>query len=142
VRRALVWVVGLVYALAWFVQVVKDGSTLADGVLPGWEALRLALSPLWEHDFGGSLLEASLSVGSGLSNVVFLAAFVRLARHEAVRTSAWSWALLAAAAVDTFWMFDQGGPRDLRAGYYLWFGSFVLFGLLARPSRAGPRAAA
>ena len=141
-RRALVWVVGLVYATAWFVQVIKDGSTLADGVLPGWEALRIALSPLWEHDFGGSLLEGSLSVGSGLSNLVFLAAFVRLVRRDPPRTSAWSWALLAAAAVDTFWIFDQGAPRDLRAGYWLWFSSFVLLGGLARLSRAGPRAAA
>jgi hypothetical protein len=142
VRRALVWVVGLVYATAWFVQVVKDGSTLADGVLPGWEALRLALSPLWERDFGGSFLEASLSVGSGLSNLVFLAAWVRLVRRDAARTRAWSWALFAAAAVDTFWLFDAGGPPELRAGYWLWLSSFVLLGLQARVSRAGPRAAA
>lgn len=131
-RRALVWLVGLLYASAWFLQVVKDGSTLADGILPGWEALRIALSPLWERDFQGSFLEASLSVGSGLSNLVFLAAFARLARRAAPRTRAWSWALLAAAAVDTFWMFDGGGLPELRAGYYLWLASFVGLGIVAR----------
>ena len=31
-------------------RMVKGGPTLADGVLPGWEACRLALSPIWPYE--------------------------------------------------------------------------------------------
>jgi hypothetical protein len=138
VRRALVALIGGSYALAWCVQVVKDGSTLADGVLPGWAALRVSLTPIWPGDpgnfgnFGGTRLEACLCVGTGLTNLIFVAAFARLIRREPPRTTMWSWILIAAAALNTFWMTNSGGPPDLRAGYYLWFGSFVALGLAAR----------
>jgi hypothetical protein len=132
--------VGLVYAVAWFVKVIKDGDTLADGVLPGWQALRVALSPLWE-ELQGRFVEAALSVGSGLSNVVFALGFVRLARRDSPAPR-WSWVLFAAAALNTFWIFDMGPPGDMRAGYWLWLASFALLGLVARLSPAAPPAAA
>lgn len=138
-RRALVALSGAVWALAWFVQVVKGGVTLADGVLPGWDALRLSFSPIRPGDFHGTRLQASLCVATGLTNLVFVTAFAHLIRREAPRARIWSWILLAAAAIDTFWMVAEGGPPDLRAGYYLWFGSFVALGLAARVHGAPPR---
>ena len=47
--RALRWSVGLVYAVAWCVKVIKDGDTLADGKLPGWQALRFSLAPILDR---------------------------------------------------------------------------------------------
>jgi hypothetical protein len=135
VRRALAWSAGLVYAVAWFVQVIKDGDRLADGTLPGWQALRFALSPLWEGDFRGSWLQGTLSVASGSTNLVFVLALVRPARR-------WSWFLFGAAALNTFWVIDLGPLQDMRAGYWLWLVSFVLLGLAARLNPAAPRAAA
>jgi hypothetical protein len=132
VRRALRWSAGLVYAVAWFVKVIKDGDTLADGVLPGWQALRVALSPLWEGEFRWGWLQGTLSVASGLTNLVFVLALVRPARR-------WSWFLFAAAALNTFWIFDMGPLGDMRAGYWLWLVSFALLGLAARMSSTGTR---
>ncbi len=137
-RRALVALSGAVWALAWFVQVVQGGATLSDGVLPGWEALRVSFSPIWPGDFGGSRIEAWLCVGSGLTNLVFVVAFARWIRREAPRTTIWSWILFASAAIDTFWFFERGALPDLYVGYWLWLGSFVLLGLAAFPrGRAG-----
>ncbi|MBK7641497.1 MAG: hypothetical protein IPJ19_00365 [Planctomycetes bacterium] len=135
-RRSLARLAGAVYVLAWFVPVLKDGSTLSDGVLPGWEALRAAFSPIWPGDFGGTQLQGALCVGTGLTNLVFLVAFTRLVRREAPRTRLWSWSLFVAAALDTFWIFAEGAPPGLSVGYYLWLGSFVLLGVAAWRARA------
>ncbi len=135
--RAAVWVVGLIYAVAWFVQVIKDGHTLADGVLPGWEAMRAALSPIWRWaEFNGTRLEAILCVGSALTNIVFVVYFVRLARRSRASARSWTWLLLGSAAVNTFWIVDSVPPSELRAGYWLWLASFVLLGFIAHFRRA------
>ena len=140
-RRALHWSVGLVYAVAWFVPVIKDGSTLADGWLPGWQALRVSLTPLWEG-FRWGWLQGTLSIASGLTNLVFVLGFVRLARARPARTRRWSWILFAAAALNTFWIIDEGPPGHMRAGYWLWLASFALLGLVARLNPAAPPRAA
>ena len=139
--RAATAIVGLIYVVAWFVQVAKDGQTLADGVLPGWQAVVLAFSPLW-GDFNGNGLRAALCVGSGLTNVVFLAGILRLARRSRTSTTAWVWLLLGSAAVNTFWIVDGGSPGDMRAGYWLWLASFLLLGVVAFLSRAAEPSAA
>jgi len=130
IARALLWSVGLVYAVAWFVPVIKDGATLARGKLPGWEALYCALSPLWEFDLDARWPWETLSVLSGLTNLVFLLALVRPARR-------WSWCLFASAALNTFWFVHMVPIGDLRAGYWLWLASFVLLGLVSILSRGG-----
>ena len=45
-RSAPFRILALLYVIAWFLPVEKDGTTLADGGLPGWEAFRVALAPL------------------------------------------------------------------------------------------------
>ena len=140
-RRSLLWSVGTVYAVAWFVQVIKDGDTLADGKLPGWQALHVALSPLWD-DFGGTFLQGTLCVLSGLTNLVFVGGWARLALQPAASARRLSWLLFGAAALNTFWIIDMAPPRDMRAGYWLWLASFALLGLVARLSPAAPPRAA
>jgi len=138
-QRGALYLVGLVYAVAWFVQVIKDGDTLADGVLPGWQALRMSLTPIWPgEEFGGGALRGTLCVSSGLTNLVFVAAFARLARGRPA-SSRWSWVLFAAAALNTFWIIDMSDPEDMRAGYWLWLASFALLGLVARPRPGAPQ---
>jgi hypothetical protein len=54
---------------------VKPMKTLADGILPGWGALTIALSPLWESTELNAL-EATLSVCTAFTNIVFVFGFV------------------------------------------------------------------
>ena len=125
------------YACAWFVLVIKGGDTLSDGVLPGWQAFRVSLSPIWHYgnDTGGgnSVVMNALSVASGLSNFVFVAAaLVGFARGGVSRGV---WFLLAlCAVVNTHWFVMSDARGDLRLGYYLWMLSyFVAAGALRRP---------
>ncbi len=135
-RRAAAWVVWTVLALAWFVQVAKDGDTLADGTIPGWQALSLSLSPLWGGFGGGGFhgngLQAFFSVCSGLTNIAFVAGFARLAHRSAASSKLWARLLFASAAINTFWIIDLASPAEMRAGYWLWLASFVLLGLVAK----------
>jgi hypothetical protein len=142
VRRAALWGTVLVYAVSWFLPVIKDGDTLATGMLPGWQALRMSLTPIWPgEEFSGNALQDTLCVLSGLTNLVFLAGFVHLVRSQAAAPR-WSWVLFGAAALNTFWLIDMSEPEDMRAGYWLWLGSFALLGLVSRLSPAAPGAAA
>ena len=112
-----------VYSAAWFVQVIKDGSTLADGVLPRWEPCR---APIWPID-GDTYFKGwrgLLSVMSAFTNLIVLALplWLRLAtRHRTARAAVPLW---LAAAVDAHWM--VGFLQELRWGYFMWFGSFVM----------------
>jgi len=120
------------YTAAWFVRVVKGGSTLTDGILPGWEALRVALSPLWPYKWNidGGLL-GLLSVASALTNLIVLALpfWLHLARRH--RPAVVIGPLWLATAINAFWMYPT--PQDLRWGFYMWFGSFIILAVgLAR----------
>lgn len=131
-----------VYTAAWFMKVVDGGKTLADGMLPGWEALRVALSPIWPYDDiqSDGWLGDVLSVASGLTNLLVLAfpLWLHLARHHRV-----AWAVgpfILAAAVDAQWMYPDA--EGLRWGYYMWLGSFIILAIgLARAARTLPPAA-
>jgi hypothetical protein len=128
-----------VYSAAWFVQVIRDGSTLADGVLPGWEAFRAALSPIWPID-GDTYFEGwrgLLSVISAFTNLIVLSLplWLRLAtRHRTARAAVPLW---LAAAVDAHWM--VGFLQELRWGYFMWCGSFVILAFgVARFAKPAP----
>lgn len=126
----------VVYSAAWFIRVIEDGSTLTNGILPGWEALRVALSPVRPYEdihIIGSLRRL-LSVASALTNLIVLALplWLHLARQH--RTAAAVGPLWLAAAVNAHWMYQE--PQDLRWGYYMWFGSFIILAVaLAQVSR-------
>lgn len=133
-----------IYSIAWFLPVAEGGSRYGDGVLPGWEALRVALSPLWSYrEFvtEGSV-HSSVSVASGLTNVLFVAALVAMVQQRSGAGSIW-WigaALMLAVVINAQWLVIS--PVALKVGYYCWLASFMLLsvGILLRPRpiRAAP----
>jgi hypothetical protein len=129
----------ILYGTAWFVQVIKDGATLADGILPGWQALRVALSPIWPYEGIGidGWLRRILSVASGFTNAIVLCmpVWLQLARRH--RKAFAVGPLCVAAGVDAHWMFPE--PQDLRLGYYMWLGSFIVLAVGVARSADTPR---
>jgi hypothetical protein len=124
------------YAVAWFVPVIEHGTTLAEGGLPGFQALLVSLSPLFERPAEGRMIVAMLAVASGLGNAVFVTGAIVAARPRAPRRLALLVALAITALVNSVWLFE-GGFDDLRAGYYLWLSSYpMLFVALVRGARA------
>ena len=136
----IVWLSGAMYVMAWFLPVVDGGTTLATGGVPGWEALRAALAPIWPYQDiqVPSGLEALLRVGSGLSNLLFISALIGLLVRPSPGARIARWGLALAALLNTQW-FAMSGREDLRAGYYLWVGSFALLAVGAHlPSPMRP----
>jgi hypothetical protein len=133
-------IAALLYVVAWFLPVADGGSTLGAGVLPGWEALRIALSPLWPYDrfVDEGSLRSSLSVASGVTNVMFIAACGAMWQAKAAgRSINWvAFPLLVAAIVNATWLWSS--PAELSWGYYCWLGSFLLLALAADRQRSNP----
>ncbi|MBX7119321.1 MAG: hypothetical protein K1X31_10025 [Gemmatimonadaceae bacterium] len=127
------------FLVAWFLPVEADASTLSDGVLPGWQALMVALGPVTQHAFAELdliTIRELLMAMSALSNVMMAyAAVLALAwpRWRFWHPHRLSWHLGAAFLVNAQWMWPRGGAfLDLRAGYYLWSASFALMALAVR----------
>jgi hypothetical protein len=118
--------------LGWVLPVVYDDR--------GWQAFRVALSPLWPYeDFRiepGFLLV--LSVASALTNVLFVVLAILLVLREG-RVKAVLWVAAGATLLNLHWPISMGGERRLlETGYFVWVCSFALLALaafLARPSR-------
>ncbi len=100
--------------------------------MPGWEAFRVSLSPIWPYEG----LEVStwywgiLTVASALTNFVFLALLAHLVWRPAVHRRAVAWSLDVALVINCSW-FISGDREYLRLGYYLWVASFALLALAA-----------
>lgn len=112
--------------LAWFMPVVDDYR--------GWQAFRVALSPLWPfeqfHIPPGSLLV--LSVASAITNLVFWVLAAVLVTQPARRAKPVLWAAAAATLLNLHWPISMGAERDeLRFGYFVWVCSFALLTLAA-----------
>ncbi len=121
-----------IYVSAWFLPVINGGTTLAKGGLPGWEALRVALSP---ED--SNALTRVLRVGSGLSNFVFVAAVTLLWRWPRQFAPAALWSLIVAVLLNAHWFVLLGADRwNLRVGYYLWVSSFLLLAFAAHTAKS------
>ena len=122
----------LLYVVAWFLPVIKDGTTLAQGGLPGWEAFRVALAPLISYgDFAKdtSIFHNVISVTSALTNFLMLLCLYWFARADATpRVSQIRWLIVVAVAVDAYW-FRMG--TSLLLGYYCWLGSFVVLAIVS-----------
>lgn len=125
-------IAALVFVIAWLTPVVDGGTTLAEGGVPGWEAFRVSLSPVWPYEG----LEVStwywgiLTVASALTNFVFLAALAHVVWRPGTQRRAIAWSLTVAFAVDCSWLFT-GDLEYLRLGYYLWVASFALLAVAA-----------
>jgi len=126
--NGLVRLAWLVHAVAWLVQVHKHGDRLPEG-LPGWQAFRIAMSPLWPYYEGGGSWDpwygALLAVTSGMTNIVMVASvpigFWGTPRQRMVL----AWLSLVAVVVNAQWVIDKDWT-ELRAGYYLWWMSFLV----------------
>lgn len=123
----------MTYMLAWLLPVVHGGTTVLSGGIPGWEAFRVALGPVWAYaDFATSSWFANLlSVGSALTNLVFIAALAVLGWGPPRASRGVFWGLLLAALLNTHWFLLFDDPSDLRIGYYTWVASFVILAVAA-----------
>jgi len=135
----LITALWLLYVLAWFLPVIKEGVTLPDG-LPGWQAFRVALSPWWayegfDYEPGITRLICPLTA---LTNLVMLAS-VLVVRWPARGVRRVLAGLLSVSfLIDAYWLSTGDMRADLRIGFYLWWLSFAaLAGALLRdPGRA------
>ena len=102
----------------------------------GWQAFRVALSPLWPfeefQDRAGVWLLV-LSVASALTNVLFVVlaaccSWSRQARAQAGALGRGGGDAAESALGRSRWRADR---RDLEAGYFVWVCSFALLALAA-----------
>src|SRR5262249_33441335 len=106
-NRLLLWMTTAGYAVSWFLPVVKDGWTIDDG-LPGWEALTVVMTPIWEpRKFIENPLFSSICIVTGLTNAFMIIALVRLHGSRRPIARAWKrWAWVAAAITASWIGFD------------------------------------
>jgi hypothetical protein len=128
-----------VYVIAWFLPVYEGGTTLANGGVPGWEALKVALGPLGGIDAGDSVLVSFLAIASGFTNIVVLLGVPMLLARPPRNPRRLTVVLTVAAALNTFWISQFDSLTDLRAGYYLWVLSFALLAFTAWRSTGSSR---
>jgi hypothetical protein len=130
-RYRIVVLAWALQVLAWFLTVIKDGVTFPHG-LPGWEALRVALNPIWPT--GDMSVEkwylSVLTSASGLTNLVMVGSLWVMLRPSRAASRAFAWAATIAFLINASWyVFLFGEDRvNLRVGYFLWW---LSFGLLA-----------
>lgn len=139
-NRVLFVLACLVFLVAWLLPVVDGGTTLGKGGLPGFEALRFALSPIWDRGNDMTWWQGVISVLSGLTNGWLVLSVVLLSRRHVSHRRLLVAGLLVAAGINAMWVVLFGGFGDLRIGYYLWTASFVLLAtvsLAARPALPG-----
>jgi len=120
----------LIYAIAWVVPVHRNGDRLPE-VLPGWQAFRVAMNPVWPYD-GDSSSEFSywglLSVASALSNIVMVASVPIMLRGTSRQRVVLAWGAFAAVLLNAQWVIAKDWT-NLRVGYYLWWASFLVVGV-------------
>ena len=110
----------------WLGPVVDDNR--------GWQAFRVALSPLWPYENfriePGLLL--ILSVASALTNLLFVALAALLVRRGEQRAKVVLWAAAAATLLNLHWPISMGQQRaQLENGYFIWVCSFALLAFAA-----------
>jgi hypothetical protein len=120
--------------LGWVLPVVRDYR--------GWQAFRVALSPLWPYEQfrlePGLLLV--LSVASALTNALFVVLAALLFANAARYAKPVLGAAAGATLLDLHWPISMGGQRgELESAYFIWVCSFVLLALAAFLAARRPR---
>lgn len=132
-RRLVLYSAWVAYIAAWVLPVIKDGVTLPEG-LPGWQAFRVAFAPVWPYEGVKfqTWYSAALAVLSALSNGTMLSSpFVLVPRLRRF-ASACGWAAATGVVIDGHWFamgLQNDDWADLRIGYFLWWGSFLLLAM-------------
>ncbi len=128
-QRRLLWFTWSVFIVAWFVRVVKDGVALPEGV-PGWQALRVALDPVWPYEGVeyATWWAAVLAVLSASTNLLMIASPLAGVMSHTRDVRSLRLIALAAFVVNAqwWWYFEAA---DLRLGYLLWWASFLFLGI-------------
>ncbi len=126
-------IAAIMYVLSWFMPVVDGGTTLAQGGVPGWEAFRVALSPIWPYEglSGDSWFSDLISVISGLTNLWFIVSVAILAAWPERSVHHVLWGLVLCALVNALWFVLAEARGDLLVGYYVWFSAFVVLATAA-----------
>lgn len=106
------------YALSFLFPVHRDGATLLDGELPGWEAIH-----------GAVVYGAAYGKVSVLTNLVMLLS--PLALWDRARTALKPLLVsgVAATLLNGWWLVGHDPSHDLRTGYFLWWISFAIVSL-------------
>jgi hypothetical protein len=136
-RRAHLLIFGawLIFAAAWLLPVVSDGGTFPS-TLPGWQAFRTALSPVWPYEgaqFTG--IGAVAAVLSAVTTILFIVVFMAGSRWIVWRGSrsvrrVSAWVAVGAFALDAHWYFFYGmNQSGLMVGYFLWWFSFLVMAM-------------
>jgi hypothetical protein len=118
----------------WLMPVVDDYL--------GWQAFRVALSPLWPFEQfriePGLLLV--LSVASASTNLLFVVLGALLVLDPERRAKAVLWAATGATLLNLHWPISMGAQRaELELGYFVWVCSFALVALAAFLASRGRR---
>nr|HEV7952539.1 hypothetical protein [Candidatus Acidoferrales bacterium] len=137
-RRAQLLIFGawLIFAAAWFLPVITDGERFPGG-LPGWQAFRTALGPVWPYISGTaySAIGAVAAVLSAVTTILFVVVFIGgspwlvwRGSRSVRRISAW--VAVGAFLLDAHWYFFYGmNQSGLMIGYFLWWFSFLVMAL-------------
>lgn len=124
------WIIGAwaMYGVAWVVPVHVHGVTLPQG-LPGWQAFRLAATPVWPYrgtPTFDSWYDAVLPVLSAATNFVVLGSIAPVLRRSRSGLLVLAWTAVAAFVVNSqWWARDIDHVSDLRGGYFLWWAAFL-----------------
>ena len=107
------------FAVAFLLPVADGGITLlhpdlGEGLLPGFQAIRVALE------------EGGWSTFSALTNALMLATMWRVSALGRMPISVLGMAVLASAFLNGWWLTEMNPISDLRVGYFLWWASFGL----------------
>ena len=122
--RMLLATAWIAYVTGWLLPVAEGGSKFLQGV-PGYEALMIALTPLWDRSLWEKPGLAALFVLSGATNLVMIGSWVAVRSQWRRGLRAVAWAGLASLAVNSHWFFNQDRDLHLKIGYYLWWWSFL-----------------
>ena len=129
----------VMFVTAWFLPVEAGAARISDGILPGYQALLVALGPVTLHEFKDLDLitvRELLMAMSALSNLLMLyAAAVVLGwpRIHVPTPRRLSTVLLVVFIINVQWMWPRGGEfLDLWIGYWAWCASFGAMAIAVR----------
>jgi hypothetical protein len=123
--RVILLIAAVANVLGWVLPVIEE--------FRGFDAFRVALSPLWPYE--QFRIEAwwliILCVSSALTNVVFVVVAVLLLAGKA-SARVLLWVAAAATLLNLHWVITMESDRnDLEIGYFIWVVSFLLLALAA-----------
>ena len=152
-KNYLITISLVTYTLSWFTKVYSAQKGPYLSWLYGWEAFRVALSPIWPgkgvitregvagYDSLGDMIPFFLSIPSALTNgwMIFLLATLTLKKIKG-REQFFQKGFIFCFCLNLFWFFSPLNSYfwddlkgNLLLGYYLWTASFALAGLSLFP---------